>query len=111
MMGFNTVFKALSDPTRREILRLLSGGERTAGELASSFDMTKPSISKHLSILREAGLIREEKRGQFVIYSLAEDSLTNSLYGFLSQFCPEARKINRERQRTGRRRRTEDGAA
>jgi DNA-binding transcriptional ArsR family regulator len=104
------IFKALASNARRRMLNHLTHGPLNAGEIAALFDMTKPSISKHLSILREAGLIREEKRGQFVIYSLAEDSLTNSLYGFLSHFCPEARKINRERQRTGRRRRTEDGA-
>jgi len=57
MMGINAVFKALADPTRREILRLLSGGERTAGELASSFDMTKPSMSHHFAVLKEADLI------------------------------------------------------
>src|SRR3954451_16507269 len=105
------IFKALASNARRRMLNHLAHGPLNAGEIAALFDMTKPSISKHLSILREAGLIREEKRGQFVIYSLVEDNLTNNLYGFLSHFCPEARKINRERQRTGRRRRTEDGPA
>ena len=80
MMGFNTVFKALSDPTRREILRLLSGGERTAGELASSFDMTKPSMSHHFTVLKEAELIRSRRDGQQIYYSLnttvLEDVLT-----------------------------------
>jgi DNA-binding transcriptional ArsR family regulator/uncharacterized membrane protein len=80
MMGFNTVFKALSDPTRREILRLLSGGERTAGELASSFDMTKPSMSHHFTVLKEADLIRSRRDGQQIYYSLnttvLEDVLT-----------------------------------
>jgi DNA-binding transcriptional ArsR family regulator len=80
MMGFNTIFKALSDPTRREILRLLSGGERTAGELASSFDMTKPSMSHHFTVLKEADLIRSRRDGQQIYYSLnttvLEDVLT-----------------------------------
>ena len=80
MMGYNTVFKALSDPTRREILRLLSGGERTAGELASSFDMTKPSMSHHFTVLKEAELIRSRRDGQQIYYSLnttvLEDVLT-----------------------------------
>jgi ArsR family transcriptional regulator len=79
-MGLNAVFKALSDPTRREILRLLSGGERTAGELASSFDMTKPSMSHHFTVLKEAELIRSRRDGQQIIYSLKttvlEDVLT-----------------------------------
>ena len=69
MMAFNAVFKALSDPTRREILRLLSGGERTAGELASSFDMTKPSMSHHFAVLKEADLIESRRDGQQIYYS------------------------------------------
>jgi DNA-binding transcriptional ArsR family regulator len=80
MMGFNRAFKALSDPTRREILRLLSGGERTAGELASSFDMTKPSMSHHFTVLKEADLIRSRRDGQQIYYALnttvLEDVLT-----------------------------------
>ncbi len=79
-MAFNEVFKALSDPTRREILRLLSGGERTAGELASSFDMTKPSMSHHFAVLKEADLVRSRRDGQQIFYSLnttvLEDVLT-----------------------------------
>jgi DNA-binding transcriptional ArsR family regulator len=79
-MAFNAVFKALSDPTRREILRLLAGGERTAGELASSFEMTKPSMSHHFTVLKEADLIRSRRDGQQIHYSLnttvLEDVLT-----------------------------------
>lgn len=70
MMGINEVFKALSDPTRREVLRLLSHGERTAGELAERFEMTKPSMSHHFSVLKEADLIRSRREGQQVYYSL-----------------------------------------
>jgi DNA-binding transcriptional ArsR family regulator len=80
MMALNLVFKALADTTRREILRLLSGGERTAGELASSFDMSKPSMSHHFAVLKEAGLIRSRREGQQIYYSLnttvLEDVLT-----------------------------------
>jgi DNA-binding transcriptional ArsR family regulator len=79
-MAYNAVFKALSDPSRREILRILSGGERTAGELASSFDMTKPSMSHHFAILKEADLIQSRREGQQIFYSLnttvLEDVLT-----------------------------------
>ena len=64
------VFKALSDPTRREILRLLSRGEKTAGELASKFDMTKPSMSHHFAILKDAELISSRRDGQQIWYSL-----------------------------------------
>src|SRR5664279_3883239 len=70
MSGMNAVFKALSDPTRREVLRLLSGGERTAGELAERFDMTKPSMSHHFSVLKDADLIRSRRDGQQIFYSL-----------------------------------------
>lgn len=63
-------FKALSDPTRLEILRLLAAGDRTAGEIADRFDMTKPSISHHLGILKQAGLVTDERRGQHIVYSI-----------------------------------------
>jgi ArsR family transcriptional regulator len=79
-MRLNEVFKALSDPTRREVLRILSQGERTAGELAEPFDMTKPSMSHHFAVLKEAELIRSRREGQQIVYSLnttvAEDVLT-----------------------------------
>ena len=70
MKSSNLVFKALADPTRREILRLLSGGERTAGELASSFDMSKPSMSHHFAVLKEADLVRSRRDGQQIYYTL-----------------------------------------
>lgn len=93
------VFKALSSNPRRRILNHLANGPLTAGEIAAKFDMTKPSISKHLGVLKAAGLIVEEKRGQFVHYQLADENLINSLYGFLSNFCPEARAIKKQRAR------------
>jgi len=64
------VFKALSDPTRREVLRLLSTGERTAGELADHFAMTKPSVSHHFAVLKKADLIRSRREGQQIYYAL-----------------------------------------
>jgi ArsR family transcriptional regulator len=80
MMAMNSAFKALADPTRREILRLLSRGELTAGELASSFDMSKPSMSHHFAILKEADLISSRREGQQIYYTLnttvIEDVLT-----------------------------------
>src|SRR5262245_54304655 len=66
----NQVFKALADPSRREILRLLTGGEKSAGELAGHFDMTKPTVSHHFSVLQEAGLIRSRREGTKIFYSL-----------------------------------------
>ena len=63
-------FKALADPTRRHILELLRGGDLTAGEIAEHFDMTKPSLSHHLSILKAAGLVDSERHGQSIVYTL-----------------------------------------
>ena len=91
-------FKALASEPRRRILNHLAGGPMTVGEIAAQFDMATPSISKHLSVLKEAGLVHEQKRGQFVIYSVAADSLANALYGFLSPFCPDARRIAANRK-------------
>lgn len=64
------VFKALSDPTRREILRLLRDGDLTAGAIAERFSISKPSISHHLATLKHAGLVTAERRGQEIVYSL-----------------------------------------
>jgi DNA-binding transcriptional ArsR family regulator len=66
----NEAFKALADPTRREILRLLRSGEKTAGELAGRFDMSKPSVSHHFAVLKQADLIGSRKEGQQVYYFL-----------------------------------------
>ncbi|HEV3343642.1 MAG TPA: autorepressor SdpR family transcription factor [Pirellulales bacterium] len=66
----NEVFKALADPTRREILRLLGRGEQSAGQLAERFDMTKPSMSHHFSVLKQADLIESRREGQQILYSL-----------------------------------------
>ena len=64
------VWKALADPTRRKILELLKKRDMNAGEIAEEFNMTKPSISNHLSILKQADLVEADKQGQNVIYSL-----------------------------------------
>ena len=69
-MSLNETFKALADPTRRRILDLLKNGDMSAGEIAAHFNMTKPSISNHLNILKNAGLIWDERKGQHIIYSL-----------------------------------------
>jgi len=91
------VFKALVSEPRRRILNYLAGGPMTVGEIAKHFDMEMPSISKHLAILREADLIGQQKRGQHVIYYLTADNVANKLYGFLTPFCSEARKIAAKR--------------
>lgn len=66
----NILFKALNDSTRREILELLKNGDMTAGDIADQFDMTKPSVSHHLDLLKQADLILALKKGQFIHYSL-----------------------------------------
>ena len=94
-------FKALASNPRRRILNHLAGGPMTVGEIAEHFDMALPSISKHLAVLHEAGLVHQQKRGQQVIYSIAADNLANNLYAFLTPFCPEARKIAAKRRKPG----------
>ena len=79
-------FKALSDKTRREILKMLNERDMSAGEIAENFSMSKPSISKHLDILREAELISSEKKGQFVIYSINTSVIQEVLGNFLEIF-------------------------
>lgn len=69
-MGFQQTFKALSDPTRREILTLLRNGSMSAGEIAQHFSMTGATVSHHLSVLKDAGLITDEKDGKFIYYEL-----------------------------------------
>lgn len=69
-MSSNEAFKALADPTRREILALLRKGERTAGFLAEKFEMTKPSMSHHFAVLKEADLIASRREGQQIWYAL-----------------------------------------
>lgn len=66
----NTLFKALNDPTRRQIVQLLKEKDLNAGQIAEHFDISKPSISHHLDILKQAELVTAEKKGQFVEYSL-----------------------------------------
>ncbi len=66
----NLLFKALNDSTRREILELLRVKDLTAGEIADQFDISKPSISHHLDLLKQAGLVEATKEGQFIYYSL-----------------------------------------
>ena len=94
-----SAFKALASTPRRRILNHLAGGPMTVGEIAEKFDMAMPSISKHLSVLHQAGLVHQQKRGQHIIYSIAADHLANSLYAFLTPFCPEARKLSAERRK------------
>jgi DNA-binding transcriptional ArsR family regulator len=90
------VFEALSSTVRRKILAYLSATSMTAGEISERFEISKPSLSKHLSILENAGLVESEKKGQFVHYSIVRDNLVNTLNGFVQDVCPIARPIKKE---------------
>lgn len=83
----NNLFKALNDGTRREILEMLKNGDMTAGDIADKFDMTKPSISHHLDLLRQADLVLSVKRGQFVHYSL-NMTVMDEVFAWFLQFKP-----------------------
>lgn len=91
-----SVFQALASQPRRKILAYLSASELTAGEIADRFSMSKPSISKHLDILETAGLIKGDKRGQYIYYSLVQDNLTNTLHSFIQEICPVTRPLKKE---------------
>jgi DNA-binding transcriptional ArsR family regulator len=93
------VFRALADPTRRQILQDLRAGELTAGGIASRFSISGPSISRHLSILKAAGLVTERRDANRILYSLVEERLANCVGGFLSVVCPEQVVLRKRRAR------------
>ncbi len=84
-MGFPETFKALSDPARREILNMLKGGPKSAGDIASQFDMTAATVSYHLKQLKNAGLIYEKKEKNFIFYAL-NTSVFEEIMLWVSQF-------------------------
>jgi DNA-binding transcriptional ArsR family regulator len=97
-MSVDKIFEALSSAPRRRILAYLSKTDMTAGEIAERFSeiMSQPAISKHLSVLENAGLVWREKRGQNVHYGLKEDALTGTLVHFLAEVCPRSRPFRKE---------------
>jgi ArsR family transcriptional regulator, arsenate/arsenite/antimonite-responsive transcriptional repressor len=98
-MSLDQVFEALSSTVRRKILAYLSATDLVAGEIAERFNISKPSISKHLSILENAGLIKSERRGQFIHYSLVRENLVNTLNGYMQEVCPVSRPLKKESAR------------
>jgi len=92
------VFRALADPTRRQILQDLRRGELSAGEIVARFRISAPSISRHLSILKAAGLVTERRDANRILYSLVEERLALCLGNFLSVVCPE-QVVLRQRRR------------
>lgn len=100
------VFKALADPTRREILQMLKDGELAAGEIGAGFEMSGPSISRHLAILSTAGLIRSRRESNRILYALEAKPLTAALNDFLSNVCP-TQVVRRKRAKTAKRKGTQ----
>lgn len=95
-MNSEKIFSALASPVRRKILAYLSATDLTAGEIAEYFQISKPSLSKHLSILENAGLIRGDKQGQYIHYSIVRDNLVNTLNDYVQELCPFARPIRKD---------------
>ncbi len=90
----NILFEALAHPTRREILELLKKGSATAGEIASRFDVSKPTMSGHFSKLKEAGLIHADQKGTTILYSINMSTLEEVMLGFMGRMgvAPEKSK-------------------
>src|SRR6476620_11199948 len=102
-MSLDNAFEALSSTMRRKILAYLSATDLTAGEIAARSEISKPSVSMHLSILENAGLIAGERGGQFIHYSLVRDNLLNTVTGYLQEVCPVSRPLKRESARLAKR--------
>ena len=104
-MQADKIFEALASGPRRQILAYLSKAPLTTSELASRFDMTAPSISRHLSVLENAGLVTSRRDGQRVLYQLNPDNLVTTLTGFAFEICPVAGPLKRESRALAKRRR------
>jgi len=97
----NRVFEALADPTRREILSMLSRGDLSAGAIADAFSISKPSISHHLSVLKSADLVESRREGQSLIYSIHTTVLEDALAGLMGLVRigqPEATRKGRRKR-------------
>lgn len=79
-MGLQKTLKALSDPTRREILEMLKNGRMSAGDISAKFEVTDASISRHLSVLKEADLIRDKREGKFIFYEINTSVLEDIIF-------------------------------
>lgn len=88
MKDAGRVFRALADPTRRQILQELKGGELAAGAIAARFDISGPAISRHLAILKAADLVSERRDANRIYYRLEPDRVAATLGDFVSQVCP-----------------------
>ena len=93
------VFRALADPTRRQILTDLREGPLAAGEIAARFPISGPSISRHLSVLKGAGLVAERREANRIYYAVVQERLAVSVGNFLSSVCPEQVILRRKREK------------
>jgi ArsR family transcriptional regulator len=91
----NALFKALNDATRRDILELLKKRDMTAGEIADEFQFSKPTISHHLDLLRQAGLVESVKKGQFIYYSL-DTTVMDEIITWFVQFTDKKKSTNKK---------------
>jgi DNA-binding transcriptional ArsR family regulator len=105
-MELDRVFEALASKPRRQILAYLSEAELSTSDLAARFEMSAPAISRHLSILENAGLVTSERRGQFVLYKLNGDSLVNTLTSYAFEVCPVGRPLKRESKALSKKKKT-----
>lgn len=95
-MKLDAIFEALASGPRRQILAYLFEVELTTSELAGRFGLSAPTVSRHLSVLENAGLVTSERRGQFVHYQLNRDALVNSLTEYAFALCPTAAPLKKE---------------
>jgi ArsR family transcriptional regulator len=109
-MQVDKIFEALASAHRRQILAYLSKAELTTTELAARFEMTTPSMSRHLSVLENAGLVVSTRQGQRVIYRLVPDSLVNTLTGYALEICPVAGPLKRESRARAQRARNSESS-
>jgi DNA-binding transcriptional ArsR family regulator len=93
------IFRALADPTRRQILKALRDTDLRAGEIVDMFTISAPSVSRHLSILKAAQLVSERRDGNSIIYRLNQENVALCLSDFISSVCPAEKGIERQRQK------------
>lgn len=109
MKSSAAIFDALSSTVRRRILAYLSHADLSAGEIADRFDLSKPTVSRHLSVLQNAGLIAARRDAQFIFYSLNRDHLVSNMYDFLADFCPGSRIVKKDSKRIAQAKQTKGG--
>ncbi len=105
-MSIDKVFEALASRPRRQVLAYLAENELTTSELAARFEMTAPSMSRHLSLLETAGLVTSHRQGQHVYYRLNADSLVNTLTSYAFEICPVGGPLRREARALAKQRRS-----